>query len=193
MVIKEIEDAIPTLNALNEDGLPVAEITFRTACAEEAKRLGVKSFPDMYIGAGTVINDELSETAKDRVMEQLAKLDEKLKKLTRMRLEDEITRESYFEFKSEIEKKTRFTEQTAGAGCGNCAERKSGRSGEKGERFFAGENGFYRPSYRQRRNRSVRRHDCSRYRNVFQLVYEFRLCIQIRRYEKARVGVYDRL
>ena len=176
MVIKEIEDAIPTLNALNEDGLPVAEITFRTACAEEAKRLGVKSFPDMYIGAGTVINDELSETAKDRVMEQLAKLDEKLKKLTRMRLEDEITRESYFEFKSEIEKKTRFTEQTAGAGCGNCAERKSGRSGEKGERFFAGENGFYRPSYRQRRNRSVRRHDCSRYGNVFQLVYEFRPC-----------------
>ena len=64
MVIKEIEDAIPTLNALNEDGLPVAEITFRTAGAEEAKRLGVKSFPDM-IGAGTVINDELSETAKE--------------------------------------------------------------------------------------------------------------------------------
>ena len=41
---------------------------------------------------------------KDWVTEQLAKLDEKLKKLTRMRLEDEITRESYFEFKSEIEK-----------------------------------------------------------------------------------------
>ena len=41
---------------------------------------------------------------KDRVTEQLVKLDEKLKKLTRMRLEDEITRESYFEFKSEIEK-----------------------------------------------------------------------------------------
>ena len=45
-----------------------------------------------------------AETVKDRVTEQLAKLDEKLKKLTRMRLEDEITRESYFEFKSEIEK-----------------------------------------------------------------------------------------
>lgn len=44
------------------------------------------------------------ETVKDRVTEQLIKLDEKLKKLTRMRLEDEITRESYFEFKSEIEK-----------------------------------------------------------------------------------------
>ncbi len=34
-----------------------------------------------------------AETVKDRVTEQLAKLDEKLKKLTRMRLEDEITRE----------------------------------------------------------------------------------------------------
>ena len=45
-----------------------------------------------------------AETVKDQVTEQLAKLDEKLKKLTRMRLEDEITRESYFEFKSEIEK-----------------------------------------------------------------------------------------
>lgn len=45
-----------------------------------------------------------AETVKDRVTEQLAKLDEKLKKLTRMRLEDEITRKSYFEFKSEIEK-----------------------------------------------------------------------------------------
>ena len=48
--------------------------------------------------------DREAETVKDRVTEQLVKLDEKLKKLTRMRLEDEITRESYFEFKSEIEK-----------------------------------------------------------------------------------------
>ena len=49
-----------------------------------------------------------AETVKDQVMEQLARLDEKLKKLTRMRLEDEITRESYFEFKSEIEKEKLF-------------------------------------------------------------------------------------
>ena len=63
VVIKEIEDAIPTLTALNESGLPVAEITFRTACAEEAIRLGVKTFPDMYIGAGTVINKEQAKRA----------------------------------------------------------------------------------------------------------------------------------
>lgn len=58
VVIKQIEDTIPTLQALVEGDLPVAEITFRTACAEEAIKLGVKTFPDMYIGAGTVINKD---------------------------------------------------------------------------------------------------------------------------------------
>lgn len=63
VVIKELEDAIPTLSALIEGGIPVAEITFRTPCAEEAIRLGVKNFPDMYIGAGTVINVEQAKRA----------------------------------------------------------------------------------------------------------------------------------
>lgn len=58
VVIKQIEDTIPTLKALVDGNLPVAEITFRTACAEEAIKLGVKEFPDMYIGAGTVINKD---------------------------------------------------------------------------------------------------------------------------------------
>ena len=58
VVIKQIEDTIPTLKALVDGDLPVAEITFRTACAEEAIKLGVKTFPDMYIGAGTVINKD---------------------------------------------------------------------------------------------------------------------------------------
>ena len=58
VVIKQIEDTIPTLQALVDGDLPVAEITFRTACAEEAIKLGVKTFPDMYIGAGTVINKD---------------------------------------------------------------------------------------------------------------------------------------
>ncbi|MBR3805040.1 MAG: bifunctional 4-hydroxy-2-oxoglutarate aldolase/2-dehydro-3-deoxy-phosphogluconate aldolase [Clostridia bacterium] len=56
VVINDIEETIPTLSAMCEGNLPVAEITFRTACAEEAIKLGVKTFPDMYIGAGTVIN-----------------------------------------------------------------------------------------------------------------------------------------
>lgn len=65
VVIKELEDTIPTLQALVDGNLPVAEITFRTACAEEAIRLGVKTFPDMYIGAGTVINVEQAKRAID--------------------------------------------------------------------------------------------------------------------------------
>ena len=65
VVIKELDDTIPTLKALCEGGLPVAEITFRTACAAEAIALGVKEFPDMHIGAGTVINAEQAQKAID--------------------------------------------------------------------------------------------------------------------------------
>ena len=63
VVIKELNDTIPTLKALCEGGLPVAEITFRTACAAEAIDLGVKEFPNMHIGAGTVINGEQAKKA----------------------------------------------------------------------------------------------------------------------------------
>ena len=65
VVIKELDDTIPTLQALCEGGLPAAEITFRTACAADAIRMGVKEFPDMYIGAGTVINGEQAKAAID--------------------------------------------------------------------------------------------------------------------------------
>ena len=40
-----------------------AEITFRTACAAEAIEYAVKNYPDMEIGAGTVINAEQCEAA----------------------------------------------------------------------------------------------------------------------------------
>ena len=56
VVIKDINDAIPTLKALKDGGINCAEITFRTSCAAEAISAGVKEFPDMNIGAGTVIN-----------------------------------------------------------------------------------------------------------------------------------------
>ena len=65
VVIKTIEDTIPTLKALCDGGLPVAEITFRTACAAEAIAWGVKEFPDVHIGAGTVINGEQAKAAID--------------------------------------------------------------------------------------------------------------------------------
>ena len=65
VVINKLEDTIPTLQAMCDGNLPVAEITFRTACAEEAIRLGAKTFPDMYIGAGTVINLDQCKRAID--------------------------------------------------------------------------------------------------------------------------------
>ena len=63
VVIKSIEETVPTLTALCKAGIPTAEITFRTACAAEAIRLGCEQFPDMLIGAGTVINAEQARAA----------------------------------------------------------------------------------------------------------------------------------
>ena len=65
VVIKELEDTEPTLKALSDGGLPVAEITFRTACAKDAIRLGCEKFPNMLIGAGTVINKQQCNEAID--------------------------------------------------------------------------------------------------------------------------------
>ena len=58
-----IEDALPLAEALCQGGLPVAEITFRTEAAEEAIRRIRNSFPEMLVGAGTVVNKEQAERA----------------------------------------------------------------------------------------------------------------------------------
>ena len=58
VVIKDVADTEKTLSALRAGGINCAEITFRTACAAEAISLGVSLFPDMNIGAGTVINGQ---------------------------------------------------------------------------------------------------------------------------------------
>lgn len=63
VVLNSIEETIPKMQALVNGGLPCAEITFRTACAEEAIKLTVKTFPDMFVGAGTVINRDQCERA----------------------------------------------------------------------------------------------------------------------------------
>ena len=65
VVLKNIEDTVPTLGALCDYGIPTAEITFRTACAAEAIKLGREKFPDMLIGAGTVINAAQARAAVD--------------------------------------------------------------------------------------------------------------------------------
>ena len=59
------EDAIPLGEALCAAGLPIAEVTFRTEAAEEAIRKMVGKFPQMTVGAGTVVNVEQAKQAVD--------------------------------------------------------------------------------------------------------------------------------
>ena len=63
VVIKELSETDKILTALKKSGINTAEITFRTACAAEAIAYAVKNYPDMEIGAGTVINAEQCEAA----------------------------------------------------------------------------------------------------------------------------------
>ena len=63
VVIKELGETDKIMNALKNNGIHTAEITFRTACAAEAIALAAKNHPDMEIGAGTVINAEQCKAA----------------------------------------------------------------------------------------------------------------------------------
>ena len=56
VVIKELSETDKILTALKNNGINTAEITFRTACAAEAIAYACKNYPEMNIGAGTVIN-----------------------------------------------------------------------------------------------------------------------------------------
>ena len=65
VVIKELSETDKILTALQNYGINTAEITFRTACAAEAIAYACEKYPDMNIGAGTVINQEQCEKALD--------------------------------------------------------------------------------------------------------------------------------
>jgi len=52
-------DAGPLSDALCAGGVPVAEITFRAAGADEAMRIMLERHPDMLVGAGTVLTTEM--------------------------------------------------------------------------------------------------------------------------------------
>lgn len=56
VVVDHPEDAIPLAKALCEGGLPCAEVTFRTAAAREAIQLMTQNYPEMLVGAGTVLS-----------------------------------------------------------------------------------------------------------------------------------------
>ena len=55
VVLEDAKDAKPLADALVGGGLPCAEVTFRTAAAEEAIRIMCREHPDMLVGAGTVL------------------------------------------------------------------------------------------------------------------------------------------
>lgn len=63
VALNHIEDARPLAKALCDGGLPCAEVTFRTDCAEEAIRIMATEFPQMFIGAGTVLTTEQVDRA----------------------------------------------------------------------------------------------------------------------------------
>ena len=54
--IDRAEDALPLAKALCAGGLPCAEVTFRTDAAAAAIEIMTKNFPNMCVGAGTVLN-----------------------------------------------------------------------------------------------------------------------------------------
>ena len=63
--LDRVADAKPLGEALCAGGLPVAEVTFRTDAAEESIKIMKKEFPEMLVGAGTVVNVEQANRALD--------------------------------------------------------------------------------------------------------------------------------
>lgn len=63
VVINKIDEVFDKIASLYESGIKIAEITFRTDCAEDAICLAIKEFPDMIVGAGTVVNGLQAEKA----------------------------------------------------------------------------------------------------------------------------------
>ena len=63
VVLEDAEDALPLAEALTEGGLPCAEVTFRTEAAEASIRLMSEKYPEMLVGAGTVLTIEQVDRA----------------------------------------------------------------------------------------------------------------------------------
>ena len=65
VVLDDAKDAAPLAKALMDGGLPCAEVTFRTDAAEESIRIMSEQFPDMLVGAGTVLTtDQVDRTVE---------------------------------------------------------------------------------------------------------------------------------
>ncbi len=65
VALPDVECALPLAEALLEGGLACAEITFRTAAAAAALPLVRQRFPELLLGAGTVLTTEQADMAID--------------------------------------------------------------------------------------------------------------------------------
>lgn len=63
VVLNDAKKAEPLGEALMKGGLPAAEVTFRTDAAEESIKILSEKFPDMLVGAGTVLSCEQADRA----------------------------------------------------------------------------------------------------------------------------------
>ena len=63
VVLDEVKDAAPLAKALVEGGLPCAEVTFRTEAAAESIKVMTQAYPEMLVGAGTVLTTEQVDEA----------------------------------------------------------------------------------------------------------------------------------
>ncbi len=65
VAIEDASKAVPLAKALVAGGLPTAEVTFRTAAAEDAMRAITREVPEMLVGAGTVLTPDQLDRALD--------------------------------------------------------------------------------------------------------------------------------
>ena len=65
VVLNDANDAKPLAKALCEGGLPCAEVTFRTAAAKDSIKIMTDEYPDMIVGAGTVLTTEQVDEAME--------------------------------------------------------------------------------------------------------------------------------
>ena len=63
VVLNDEEDAKNKLSALVKGNVLIAEITFRTEYAPEGIKYAIKNYPELLVGAGTVINVEQCQKA----------------------------------------------------------------------------------------------------------------------------------
>ncbi len=63
VVIDDVEKAVPLAKALVAGGIPCAEVTFRTAEAEEAIKRMAAEVPELIVGAGTVLTTDQADRA----------------------------------------------------------------------------------------------------------------------------------